>query len=89
LQAEGADTEEANELLGLPPDLRNYDIVKDILDDLEVKSVSLMTNNPEKIDQLQSMGVIIEKRIPLEIKSNEHNKRYLKTKKEKMGHLLK
>jgi GTP cyclohydrolase II len=89
LQAEGADTEEANELLGLPPDLRNYDIVKDILDDLEVKSISLMTNNPEKIDQLQSMGVIIEKRIPLEIKSNEHNKRYLKTKKEKMGHLLK
>lgn len=89
LQTKGVDTKEANELLGLPPDLRNYDVVKDILDDMGVKSVSLMTNNPEKMDQLQSMGVIIEKRIPLEIKSNKYNKRYLKTKKEKMGHLLK
>lgn len=88
-QSKGADTKEANELLGLPPDLRDYAVVKDILDDLNIKSVSLMTNNPEKIDQLQSMGIIIEKRIPIEIKTNSHNKRYIKTKKEKMGHLLK
>lgn len=89
LQSRGADTKEANELLGLPPDLRDYAVVKDILDDLNIKSVSLMTNNPEKINQLQSMGIIIEKRIPLEIKANTHNKRYIKTKKEKMGHMLK
>lgn len=88
LQLEGCDTIEANEYLGLPPELREYDIVRDILAGLQIKSIDLITNNPEKIDKLQSLGVIIENRIPIEIQSNQHNEKYLKTKKEKSGHLF-
>ncbi len=88
LQSEGFNTIDANEYLGLPPELRQYDLVKDILSDLQIKSVALMTNNPEKISRLQSLGIIIEGRIPVETLPNEHNERYLKTKKEKLGHLF-
>ena len=88
LQSDGINTVEANERLGLPPELRQYGIVRDILFDLEIKSVALMTNNPDKISKLQSTGVIIESRVPLEIIPNQYNINYLKTKKEKMGHLF-
>lgn len=88
LQSNGIDTVEANERLGLPPELRQYDIVRDILSDLEVKSVALMTNNPDKLSKLQSAGIIIENRIPLEIIPNQYNINYLKTKKERMDHLF-
>ncbi len=88
IQSDGYDTIDANEYLGLPPELREYDIVKDILANLQIKSIDLMTNNPEKINKLQSLGIIIENRIPLEIPSNQYNENYLKTKKEKAGHLF-
>ena len=88
LQSDGYDTIEANEYLGLPPELREYDIVKDILANLQIKSIDLMTNNPEKMNKLQGLGIIIENRIPIEIQSNSYNKKYLKTKIEKSGHLF-
>ena len=88
LQSEGYDTIDANEHLGLPPDLREYDIIRDILSDLEVKSIALITNNPEKINKLQNLGIIIERVIPVEIQPNKYNKKYLKTKKEKLGRLI-
>ncbi len=88
LQSNGLDTIEANEYLGLPSDLREYDIVKDILSDLRIKSVVLMTNNPDKISKLQSLGIIIEGRMPIEAPLSQYNKEYLKIKKEKSGHLF-
>jgi len=88
LQSDGFDTIEANECLGLPPELREYDIVKDILSDLQIKSVNLITNNPEKLNKLQSLGIIIEGRTSIEIQPNQYNEKYLKTKKEKLGHLI-
>jgi len=88
LQTKGFDTISANENLGLPPELRKYDIVKDILSDLGIKSVALITNNPDKMSKLQSSGVMIENRISLEILPNKENEFYLKTKKEKLGHLI-
>jgi GTP cyclohydrolase II len=88
LQSKGLDTVTANEHLGLPPDLREYGMVKDILSDLTIKSIRLITNNPEKMNKLQSLGIIIESRIPIEIKPTRYNKQYLKTKKGKLGHLF-
>jgi 3,4-dihydroxy 2-butanone 4-phosphate synthase/GTP cyclohydrolase II len=88
LQEEGLDTVEANEALGFPADLRRYNAAKDILDDLHVRSVRLLTNNPDKIKQLREYGVNIVNRIPVIVGKCEHNERYLKTKKEKMNHLL-
>lgn len=88
LQSEGLDTIDANEYLGLPPDLREYDAVKDILSDLQIKSIVLLTNSPEKMNKLQDLGVIIEGRVPIEAEPTVHNTRYLKTKKDKMGHRL-
>lgn len=88
LQSEGYDTIDANEHLGLPPDLREYDIIKDILFDLEIRSIALITNSPEKINKLQSLGIIIERIIPIEIQPNKYNEKYLRTKKEKLGHLI-
>jgi GTP cyclohydrolase II len=89
LQQNGRDTVDANTDLGLPTELRNYSVVKDILDELGVGSVDLMTNNPDKISKLQDVGVVIESRIPVIIKANQHNKRYLETKRDRMSHLLK
>lgn len=88
LQEKGLDTVEANEALGHDPDLRNYGLGAQILKDLGITSISLMTNNPKKIVGLQGYGLRITERIPLEVDPNEHNVRYLKTKREKMGHIL-
>ncbi|MDR1695217.1 MAG: bifunctional 3,4-dihydroxy-2-butanone-4-phosphate synthase/GTP cyclohydrolase II [Endomicrobium sp.] len=89
LQEKGMDTVEANIALGFAPDLRDYGIGAQILSELGIKSINLMTNNPRKIVGLEGYGLKISKRVPLEIKPAEPNKRYLRTKKEKMGHILK
>jgi 3,4-dihydroxy 2-butanone 4-phosphate synthase/GTP cyclohydrolase II len=88
LQDHGADTVEANLRLGLPPDARSYRCATCLLSMLGVRSVRLLTNNPAKIGELRSLGVVIKERVPIEVTPNEHNLRYLRTKKEKMGHLL-
>ncbi len=88
LQDKGADTVQANELLGFSPDPRDYGIGAQILVDLGIKKMKLMTNNPKKYIALKGYGLEIIERIPLEIPPTRDNKKYLKTKKEKLGHLL-
>lgn len=88
LQDTGVDTVEANLKLGFPADMRNYSAASQILKDLGVTKVKLMTNNPSKIWGLTKWGLEVEKRVAIEIKCNENNKFYLKTKKEKMHHIL-
>lgn len=88
LQDEGYDTVEANHQLGFEDDLRDYAIAAQIIRDLGVKSVSLKTNNPLKIKGLEQYGVNVASREEIEIKVNSYDKKYLKTKKEKMGHIL-
>ena len=88
LQDQGYDTYEANEILGFKPDERNYIIAAKILKDLGISHINLLTNNPDKIDQLENNGITIEKRIPLEIPANEVNHDYLETKRDKFHHLL-
>jgi 3,4-dihydroxy 2-butanone 4-phosphate synthase/GTP cyclohydrolase II len=88
LQDEGMDTVEANEALGHPPDKRDYGIGSQILYDLGVRKIKLLTNNPKKIYGLEGFGLEVVERIPIRIESNPHNERYLKTKKDKLGHLL-
>jgi len=88
LQDQGKDTVEANEALGFKADLREYGIGAQILADLKIKNILLMTNNPKKIIGLEGYGLRVTKRIPLKINPSENNIRYLKTKQEKMGHLL-
>ena len=88
LQEQGLDTIEANHLLGFKADEREYGIAAEILKDLNVKSIKLITNNPEKIRELEKKGVMITQRIPLLIPAHKKNVRYLTVKKEKMGHFL-
>ena len=88
LQDQGMDTEEANIHLGFDPDPREYGIGAQILKDLGITTMKLITNNPVKRAGLQGYGLEITGRIPIEIPANEHNHRYLKTKQEKFGHML-
>jgi 3,4-dihydroxy 2-butanone 4-phosphate synthase/GTP cyclohydrolase II len=89
LQDRGRDTVEANEELGFAADLRDYGIGAQILADLGLSSIRIMTNNPRKITGLEGYGLKVVERIPLEAMPREENIRYLKTKREKLGHLLK
>jgi 3,4-dihydroxy 2-butanone 4-phosphate synthase/GTP cyclohydrolase II len=88
LQDQGMDTVEANLALGFPEDLRDYGIGAQILADLGVKKVNLITNNPKKLKGLSGYGIDIINRIPIQMNHNERNEFYLKTKKLKMGHML-
>jgi len=88
LQDTGLDTVEANLALGFPPDLRDYGVGAQILYDLGVKKVRLLTNNPRKVRALSGYGIEITERVPLRAGENEHNKEYLRAKKEKLGHWM-
>ncbi len=89
LQEEGKDTVEANEALGLPMDSRDYGVGAQILRDLGVSKIRLLSNNPKKRAGLLGYGLEIVETIPIEVQSNSHNKKYLQTKRDKMGHSLK
>src|SRR6187397_1259050 len=88
LQDQGLDTVEANERLGFKPDQRDYGIGAQILRDLGVRSMRLLTNNPRKFIGLEGYGLAVAESLPLEIASNEFTRKYLKTKKDKLGHKL-
>ena len=88
LQDQGADTVEANERLGFGADMRDYSICAPMLQHLGAKKLQIMTNNPRKIDALESLGFEIVKRIPIQADSNPHNVQYLATKAGKLGHMF-
>ena len=86
-QEEGLDTVDANLALGFEDDQRGYQMAADMLRDLGVESVALMTNNPRKVEGLESGGVKVSRREPHEVEAHEHNREYLKTKQDRLGHL--
>jgi GTP cyclohydrolase II len=88
LQEDGLDTVEANIALGLPVDARDYDVAAQILSDLGVERVRLLSNNPEKLDSLRRNGIRIVERVPLLVAPNDDNLPYLRTKRERLDHLL-
>ncbi len=88
LQDEGMDTVEANQKLGLAPDLRDYGVGAQILKDLDLKRIRLLTNNLTKVVGLRGFGLEITERVPIEMEPNGHNERYLKTKREKLNHVF-
>ncbi|HEY8432081.1 MAG TPA: GTP cyclohydrolase II [Sandaracinaceae bacterium] len=88
LQQKGADTVDANRMLGFEDDLRRYHVAADMLNDLGVRSIVLLTNNPDKVEKLRADGIVVSGRMPVHIEPNEHNRDYLLTKRARMGHLL-
>jgi GTP cyclohydrolase II len=88
LQDEGADTVEANERLGFPADLRDYRAALEMFRDLGVRSVRLMSHNPKKLESFAGEGVAVNERLPIEIAATAATQHYLRTKKDKLGHLL-
>ncbi len=88
LQEQGLDTVDANRALGLPDDSRTYDAAADILRDLGIDDIHLMTNNPRKIAKLRALGITVAHRIPVLVGSNPHSAGYLDAKESRMGHLL-
>jgi GTP cyclohydrolase II len=88
LQAQGHDTVDANRLLGLPDDTREYGSAKSMLDHLQVASIELLTNNPEKVSALRALGVSVVARIPVVVAPNPFSRGYLETKRARMAHML-
>lgn len=88
LQERGADTVTANEQLGLPVDMRDYNVGSQIVTDLGIKKIRLLTNNPRKITGIAQYGLEVVERVPLEVKPQRYNKKYLKTKRDRLGHML-
>ncbi len=88
LQDQGADTVEANERLGFAADLRNYSMCEPMLEHLGISAVRLMTNNPRKVAALETYGVKVAERVPLQVGKNRHNEEYLATKMGKLGHMM-
>jgi 3,4-dihydroxy 2-butanone 4-phosphate synthase/GTP cyclohydrolase II len=88
LQEEGLDTVEANRQLGFKMDLREYGLGAQMLADLGLKTIRLLTNNPRKIVGLSGYGLKVVEQVPIKISPNPHNRRYLETKRRKMGHLI-
>ena len=88
LQDKGLNTIDANTHLGLEVDARQYDIAIQILKDLDIRSINLLTNNPDKIEAIENSSILIVNRVPLVFPAKRENYKYLKTKKEEMGHLF-
>lgn len=86
LQEQGLDTVDANRALGLPDDCREYTAVRNILENLGIKSIQLITNNPRKINELSSLGISISGRVPCIVQGGSHNQGYLDTKRDRMSH---
>ena len=88
LQDQGLDTVEANEALDQPADSRDYGIGSQILYDLGVRKMRLLTNNPRKLIGIEGYGLEVVEQVPIRVEANSHNARYLQTKRDKLGHLL-
>ena len=87
LQEEGMDTVEANLHLGFAPDERNYSVASDILNLLGIEKIKLLTNNPDKINGLELNNIQVVERVPIVIRANKYNKKYIDTKQQKMDHI--